>query len=78
MRSLQLVHTNKCPLSVKELIRRALERNAQMVILAHNHPSGNYRPSNEDRSFAHSFQQAASVLDIRLLDFIIVSSEGWI
>ena len=63
-------------LSVKDLVRRALERNAHMVVMAHNHPSGNYRPSKEDHTFAAKFQHAAAVIDIHLLDFIIVSSEG--
>ena len=56
------------------------------MIIAHNHPSGNLSPSEEDRSLTRKIQQAATLMDIRLLDHIIVAGnkytsfadEGWI
>ncbi len=59
------------------IFRKALERDAVGIILCHNHPSGNLRPSQADKSFTHKIKQGAEHLDIKLLDHIIVSDEGY-
>lgn len=71
---------------VKVLMKLALNKGASGILIAHNHPSGNLSPSEEDRSLTRKIQQAATLLDIRLLDHIIVAGnkytsfadEGWI
>lgn len=55
----------------------ALKANASGIILAHNHPSGNLRPSNEDRSLTKRLTNAGELLDIKVLDHIIVANEGY-
>ncbi|TXI88684.1 MAG: DNA repair protein [Chryseobacterium sp.] len=55
----------------------ALKANAQGIIIAHNHPSGNTTPSYADQALTQKIKSAAQLLDIRLLDHIIVTSEGY-
>ena len=59
------------------IIKKALEENAVSIILGHNHPSGNLRPSKADEEFTHKIKEGAQYLDIKLLDHIIVSEEGY-
>ena len=55
----------------------ALKTLATGLILAHNHPSGNFKPSEADRQITSKIRQAAKLLDIELMDHIIISSEGY-
>jgi DNA repair protein RadC len=57
----------------REVARRALERNAAAVILAHNHPSGLAEPSLADRRLTDALRQALQCLDIPVLDHLIVA-----
>lgn len=59
------------------ILKKALEHNATALILCHNHPSGNSRPSKADEAVTQKIKQAASLLDIHIMDHIIVSSEGY-
>lgn len=56
----------------REVVKRALERNAAALILAHNHPSGVAKPSQADERLTQTLQQALALVDIRVLDHIIV------
>ena len=55
----------------------ALKANACSIIISHNHPSGNLKPSQADEQLTQKIKQAGQLLDIRLLDHIIVTSEGY-
>jgi DNA repair protein RadC len=55
----------------------ALKTLATGLILAHNHPSGNLKPSEADKQITSKIKQAAKLLDIELMDHIIISSEGY-
>lgn len=59
------------------IIKRALEENAVNLILCHNHPSGNLQPSAADQLLTQKIKQAALLFDIKVLDHIIVSEEGY-
>jgi DNA repair protein RadC len=59
------------------ILKRALEENATSLVLSHNHPSGNLRPSRADEELTIKIKQAASYMDIKILDHIIVSNEGY-
>lgn len=61
----------------RRIIRSALDQDAGNLILCHNHPSGNIRPSKADETLTDKVRQAAQFFDIRLLDHIIVSEEGY-
>lgn len=56
----------------RELIKRALHHNAAAVIVAHNHPSGNPEPSQQDIDITQLLKKSLEILDIRLLDHIII------
>jgi len=60
----------------KQLLAIALKCNACGIILSHNHPSGNLKPSNEDIELTKSLKKGAKYLGINVLDHIIVSPFG--
>lgn len=59
------------------IMRKALEQDAVALILCHNHPSGNLYPSKTDEELTKKIKEAALLLDIRLLDHLIVSQDGY-
>jgi DNA repair protein RadC len=59
------------------ILRKALENHATSLILCHNHPSGNLQPSRADETITQKIKEAARLLDIKLLDHIIISQEGY-
>lgn len=58
---------------VRVILREALTCNATSMILCHNHPSGNTRPSQDDDRLTHSLLEAGRIMNIRLLDHVIVA-----
>lgn len=64
-----------CTVYPREVARRALAHNAAAVILAHNHPSGECRPSEADKRITERLQDALSLLDIIVLDHLIVGGD---
>ena len=63
---------------VKIILKRALEVLASGIILCHNHPSGNLRPSKADIQLTKKMTQAAKFLEISVLDHLIVTDEGYL
>ena len=61
----------------REIFRTAIIRNACSIILAHNHPSGIVKPSNEDIEVTRKLKEAGVILGIELLDHLIVSREDY-
>ncbi len=59
------------------ILKSAIEKNATSIILCHNHPSGNLTPSQQDIRITTNITEAAKYFDIRVLDHIIVSDEGY-
>jgi DNA repair protein RadC len=59
------------------ILKKALEEDAVSLILCHNHPSGNLRPSKADEELTFKIREAAKYFDIKVLDHIIVSDEGY-
>jgi DNA repair protein RadC len=55
----------------------ALKIAAKSIILAHNHPSGSLRPSSQDEEITHKIKTAAKYFDIRVLDHLIVTLDGY-
>ena len=58
---------------VRLVLREALIRQTPTLALAHNHPSGNTRPSRDDDQLTERLQHACQLMNIRLLDHIIVT-----
>jgi DNA repair protein RadC len=59
------------------IMKKAIEHEATGMIVCHNHPSGNLQPSRADESITQRIAEASNLLDIKLLDHIIVSDEGY-
>ncbi|MBO9573134.1 MAG: JAB domain-containing protein, partial [Chitinophagaceae bacterium] len=59
------------------IFKKALAEDAVGIILFHNHPSGNLRPGTADKELTKKIVQAGNFFDIRVLDHIIVSEEGY-
>lgn len=59
------------------IIKRALELLATQLIMVHNHPSGAAEPSPQDKVLTERIARAAALFDIRLLDHLIISREGY-
>nr|WP_253201172.1 DNA repair protein RadC [Sphingomonas quercus] len=64
------------PCQPRDIIRRALELGASSIVLAHNHPSGDPKPSRQDIDTTRLLANAANALDIRLLDHMIIARSG--
>ncbi|MBI5209670.1 MAG: DNA repair protein RadC [Elusimicrobia bacterium] len=60
----------------REVFGPAVERRAAAVIVAHNHPSGELRPSPEDLETTRRLAQAGRILGLPLLDHVIVTERG--
>lgn len=58
---------------VRSILREALLQRATQIALIHNHPSGNTRPSMEDRRLTEQVNKAAQTMNIRLTDHVIIS-----
>lgn len=59
------------------ILKKAIEQDAVSIILCHNHPSGNLKPSMADKELTRKISAAAKFFDIKVLDHIIVSEEGY-
>lgn len=55
------------------VFKKALEKTATSIIVAHNHPSGNLNPSKEDIALTKKIKEAGRVLDVQLLDHLILT-----
>ncbi len=64
-------------MDVKLIIKQALDRLAQGIIIAHNHPSGNKQPSKADYDITNKIKEASSIMDISLLDHIIIAGRDY-
>ncbi|MCW3082486.1 DNA repair protein RadC [Segetibacter sp.] len=59
------------------ILKKALEHEAVSIVLCHNHPSGSLKPSRQDQELTSKIKEAASYFDIKVMDHIIVSEEGY-
>ena len=65
------------PVFPREIIRQALAYNAAAVILAHNHPSGNPKPSRDDLAVTKKIQRACETVDIVVHDHLILAGKNY-
>lgn len=63
------------PMSI--LFKYAVDLLATSIVVFHNHPSGNLEPSKEDRKFTTAVRRIGKLLNIRLLDSLIVTKNGF-
>ena len=60
---------------LKLLFVIALKSNATGIIIAHNHPSGNIKPSSSDLELTKRIKKSGELLDIKLLDHLIITKD---
>lgn len=59
------------------ILKKALEEDAVSIILCHNHPSGSLKPSKADEELTFKIKEASKFFDIKVLDHLIVSEDGY-
>lgn len=64
-------------MDLRKICETALQCNAPVVILAHNHPSGRPFPSNEDIRATRQLQRLLQLMDIHLADHLIIAGDSW-
>jgi DNA repair protein RadC len=68
---------NRSLVHPREVFIEAIKDHAAAIILGHNHPSGNYQPSLEDRDVTYRLKQAGEIIGIEVLDHIVFSWKGY-
>lgn len=63
---------NACVFHPREIFRHAIDCNANSIVLAHNHPSGDPQPSREDIMATKQLIEAGNTIGIKVLDHIII------
>jgi len=66
------------PFEPRAILQGALLTNAAALILVHNHPSGDPKPSTEDISVTKSLKQFTDLLPVRLLDHVIIGRKSYV
>jgi len=64
-------------IDIRIILGVALKCNASGIILVHNHPSGNIRPSEQDRRITIRLKDACHLLDLSLLDHLIICKNNF-
>lgn len=62
---------------LRVLFKQALEYSCSAVMIAHNHPSGNLKPSEADKKITKQIAEAGSLLNIQLLDHLIITQKSY-
>ena len=65
-------------IDVKIIMKSAIENLASGLILCHNHPSGNLKPSNEDIKITKQLTEAAKLFDIKVIDHLIIANNTYL
>ena len=66
---------NACLICPKTLFRIALKYNSDKIIIAHNHPSDDLKPSDEDKEVFNKLKEVGDILDLKVLDSIIFNKK---
>lgn len=69
---------NQSIVDVRILFKIALDHFSTGIIIAHNHPSGNLKPSKEDIDITHKIKEGGALLNIQLLDHLIVTQNSYL
>jgi len=66
---------NACLIDPKTIFRIALIKNSNNIIIAHNHPSNNLKPSSDDKIIYSKLKDAGTIIDIGVLDSVIFNKK---
>lgn len=61
----------------KLIFQAALLANASAIIIAHNHPSGQLKPSQSDKDLTKKFREFGKLIDLQILDHLILTKDGY-
>ena len=61
----------------KVVFKSAIDFLASSIVLVHNHPSGNLKPSQQDRTLTTNLVEAGKVLNVKVIDHLIISEKGY-
>ncbi|THD37258.1 MAG: DNA repair protein [Sphingomonas sp.] len=61
---------------IREVARDVLSLDARLVLMAHNHPSGDHRPSNDDLAVTVRLARTLDAIGVRLVDHLILGADG--
>ena len=70
-------NTSKSCADIRVILQAALLTNSVAIILAHNHPSGNLKPSRQDMEITKQVKEAARLMRITVLDHLILTDAGY-
>lgn len=71
-------NTDNINIGTREIFSEPIKQMASSIVLVHNHPSGNLKPSKADIIFTNKIEECAKLFDITLLDHLIVSNDGYV
>lgn len=63
---------------IRHILYIALKTNSTGIILAHNHPSGNLKPSSTDINLTRKIKSACEIMDLKLQDHIVLAKESYL
>ena len=69
---------SSCNLDMKSVFKMILLSNSSKFILAHNHPSGDAQPSNEDYIITNRVLELSKLMDVQFLDHIVIGDNSFI
>lgn len=64
-------------INIKEILQLALITSSSAIILAHNHPSGNFNISESDKRLTRKLKELTDIMEVTLLDHLIITSESY-
>ena len=67
---------NEAMVPVREVARKALDRNATACLVCHNHPSGRVEPSVQDEIVTRRIKEALALFDIRVVDHVVLGRDS--
>lgn len=70
--------TEAVQVNIKEVCQIALKSNASALVLCHNHPSGKLQISKSDEILTSRVRKLTTILNIKLLDHLIITSESYL
>ena len=68
---------SECLLYPDQIFAYALRQSATGIVMVHNHPSGDVKPSEQDLRFAKRLERGSRILGLQMLDFLIVGQEQY-
>lgn len=69
-------HPGEVTVPIREIVREVLALDARLVLMAHNHPSGDHRPSEDDLAVTSRLARTLDAIGVRLVDHLILGRDG--